>query len=234
MSYTKYHETWATTDVLSGASFSHIETQWDDMILDVGSHSHDDRYYTKTLANSTFFSIFFYTGFDADKIDGKHYTDLVAVNMPLGVIMMWSGDVGDIPTGWHVSDGGTYGGKVSPDLRNRFVICAGGTYAVNDKGGPATYNATVTPTGNLTVGAHTVTTAELPPHTHSYEEYYSPRSMGDNAVYSLYNSISTTTRSIEVQDSGDGSHGHTGSTIVFNAIDTRPVFYSLYYIFKYE
>ncbi len=48
-----------------------------------------------------------------------------------GMIMLWFGAVGNIPSGWHLCDG-TVG---TPDLRNKFVPCAGDTYDPNDTGG---------------------------------------------------------------------------------------------------
>ena len=54
-----------------------------------------------------------------------------------GMIMLWSGSTGSIPSGWALCDGG----GSTPDLRNRFVVGAGSTYAVNATGGSA--NATL-------------------------------------------------------------------------------------------
>ena len=54
-----------------------------------------------------------------------------------GMIMLWSGSTGTVPSGWRLCDGG--GG--TPDLRNRFVVGAGSSYAVNATGGSA--NATL-------------------------------------------------------------------------------------------
>lgn len=48
-----------------------------------------------------------------------------------GIICLWSGAIVDIPAGWSLCDGG--GGR--PDLRDRFVIGAGNTYAPDDSGG---------------------------------------------------------------------------------------------------
>jgi microcystin-dependent protein len=50
-----------------------------------------------------------------------------------GMIMLWSGSTGSVPSGWRLCDGG--GG--TPDLRNRFVVGAGSTYAVDATGGSA-------------------------------------------------------------------------------------------------
>lgn len=234
MAYTKFHDAWLATDELSGEAWNHLETQWSAIQSDADAHNHDTRYYTKTLADTTFFSLTYFTNFDCDLLDGQHFADILASVMPLGAIMIWSETDATVPPGWHICDGGTYGGKASPDLRDRFVIGAGGDYAVNATGGPATYNGTITPTGTVSVGNHALTTAELPIHTHTFEEYYSPvnnyRGSGDGGAYStIVNSSST----IDAQASGDGAHGHTGSTASLGAIDPRPLYYSLYYIMKY-
>jgi hypothetical protein len=76
-----------------------------------------------------------------------------------GMIMLWSGSSASIPSGWLLCDGS----NSTPDLRNRFVVGAGSTYAVNATGGSAdaivvshTHTATVTDPGhahNISVNA---------------------------------------------------------------------------------
>jgi hypothetical protein len=235
MAYTKTHSPWAASDLLSGYAFNHLESQWDEATADADAHNHDTRYYAKATADVTFFSTSYYTGFDADKLDGSHLADIVSSVMPLGAIMIWSGTDATVPSGWHVADGGTYGGKASPDLRDRFVIGAGSTYAVNATPGVATWNGTFTPTGSVTIGDHVLTTAELPSHTHTFADHYSRLyglsiSTADNG----FGANATTTRTIGNQTTGDGAHGHTGSSASFSsAINPRPTYYSLYYIMKY-
>jgi microcystin-dependent protein len=82
-------------------------------------------------------------------------------SFPIGGIIMWSGSIGTIPAKWQLCDG-TNG---TPDLRNRFIVGAGSTYAVNATGGSAdaivvshTHTATsaVTDPGHT----HTITTQE--------------------------------------------------------------------------
>ena len=232
MTYTKFQSPWSALHELSGDAFNHIEGQWAAAKIDIDAHNHDTRYYTKTLADATFFRPAFYTGFDADKLDGQHMADLIAASLPTGAIMVWSGTSATIPTGWHICDGGTYGGKASPDLRDRFVIGAGGSYAVGATGGPATYNGTIAPTGTVTIGNHTLTVEELPAHTHSFSEQYNKF---ENTYYDWgRGQLSSRATTILHQDEGgDGSHGHTGSTIAITGVDPRPVYYSLYYIMKY-
>lgn len=48
-----------------------------------------------------------------------------------GMIMLWHGTVENIPSGWHLCDGAVG----TPDLRNKFVPCAGDTYDPGDNGG---------------------------------------------------------------------------------------------------
>ena len=52
---------------------------------------------------------------------------------PSGVIVLWSGSIGSIPAGWVLCNGN----NGTPDLRNRFIVGAGSTYAVDATGGSA-------------------------------------------------------------------------------------------------
>lgn len=81
-----------------------------------------------------------------DEVEGQ-ITSALALLLPRGIITMWSGAINAIPDGWLLCDG-TNG---TPDLRNRFVIGAGGAFAVAATG-----------------GANSVTLAEanLPAHSH--------------------------------------------------------------------
>jgi hypothetical protein len=84
-------------------------------------------------------------------------TTATAAAFPAGGIIMWSGSVASIPSGWALCNGS----NGTPDLRNRFVVGAGSTYAVDATGGSAdaivvshTHTVSVTGTTNTT-GAHT-------------------------------------------------------------------------------
>jgi microcystin-dependent protein len=68
--------------------------------------------------------------------------------IPSGLIAMWSGSIGSIPSGWYLCDGS----NGTPNLTDRFIIGAGSTYAVNGTGG---------------VSSVTLTTSNMPAHTHT-------------------------------------------------------------------
>lgn len=223
---------WVPGVDLSDKNLNHSETQYSLMKAIIDGHHHDDEIDTKTLADSTFFSLTHMgsgSGFDADKIDGLDFSDLVVAVLPVGSIIGFKGTDAQIPTGWKICDGG--GGTT--DFRDRFIIGAGGAYALGWTGGPGAYNGTITPTGSVTVGAHTLITAEIPSHVHSYTEYYCPIT-GQGYNYSGTCAHGVTSRSIPIgnQSSGGGSHGHTGSSISFTVVDPRPLYYALYLIKK--
>ena len=79
---------------------------------------------------------------------------------PIGSIILWYGSVGSIPDGWSLCNGSTVNGYQTPDLRERFVVGAGGDnstvtgsgYSVGDTGGATSV---------------TLTTSEMPAHNHT-------------------------------------------------------------------
>jgi hypothetical protein len=232
MDYTKYITTWITSSVLSSKAFNHIETQWDCIKDDVDVHNHDSIYYTTQEANLKFFYTLVYEEFDADKLDGMHAADIIGGMIPVGGILIWQGAEVDIPENYVKCDGSTMGDKVTPDLRNKFVICAGDTYTVDATGGT---NNNVNPTGVITVGAHTLTTAEIPNHRHQYIELSNIAGPDHQIDYGhAYGSTQHRDISATNQETGGGSHGHSGSSISFNSITPLPPYYSLIYIMKYQ
>jgi hypothetical protein len=85
--------------------------------------------------------------------------------IPAGGIIIWSGATGSVPATWFLCDG-TNG---TPDLRDRFIIGAGNTYAVNAIGGTAdavVVTHTHTATSVVTDPGHfhtTLSTTNAPP-----------------------------------------------------------------------
>jgi hypothetical protein len=60
-------------------------------------------------------------------------TAFVQNTIPSGVIVMWSGSIAAIPSGWFLCNGA----NGTPDLRDRFVGGAGGSFGVGATGGSA-------------------------------------------------------------------------------------------------
>lgn len=79
----------------------------------------------------------------------------IPAGIPTGGIILWSGSVGAIPSGWALCNGQ----NGTPDLRSRFVVGAGSTYNVAATGGTA--NAVVVS------HSHSVTDSG---HTHSFSQ----------------------------------------------------------------
>ena len=82
--------------------------------------------------------------------------------LPSGAILLWSGSIGSIPSGYVLCNGS----NGTPDLRDRFVIGAGNTYAVDATGGSK----------DAVVVSHSHTassSASDSGHTHTLNEYTS-------------------------------------------------------------
>ena len=56
--------------------------------------------------------------------------------LPAGMILLWYGAIGAIPAGYALCNGA----NGTPDLRDKFIIGAGSTYAVGAEGGAATHD----------------------------------------------------------------------------------------------
>lgn len=87
--------------------------------------------------------------------------------VPKGAIIMWSGKIADqIPSGWKLCDGS----DGTPDLRDRFIVCAPALDEVGKTGGSSTSRLDIIEAGGHThtgvTGETTLTVAQLPAHTH--------------------------------------------------------------------
>ncbi len=130
---------------------------------------------------------------------------------PSGLIAMWSGSIATIPAGWLLCNG-TSG---TPDLRNRFIVGAGSTYAVAATGGSA----------DAIVVSHTHTaTVTDPGHFHSNGAAVSGSANGGGGplVHTLTNT-GTAVTGITVTNSSTGSSGTNANL---------PPYYALAYIMK--
>ena len=78
--------------------------------------------------------------------------------LPTGCIILWSGAIGSIPSGFYLCNGA----NGTPDLRDRFIVGAGSSYSVAQTGGSAdaivvSHNHTATSTSTVTDPGHTHT-----------------------------------------------------------------------------
>lgn len=121
--------------------------------------------------------------------------------VPFGVIAMWSGNADSIPPGWQLCDG-TNG---TPDLRDKFVLGAGGECAPGDTGGKKTV---------------TLTVAQLPKHSHEFN--WSPGGSGTNQYFKPVNAASYNTPAQTSKVGGDQPHNN------------MPPYYALCYIMHME
>ena len=91
--------------------------------------------------------------------------------IPIGGIIMWSGTIASIPTGWALCNGSSS----TPDLRNRFIVGAhsGAGTGITSTTGPGFSATTGALSANYTPGnaggesAHKLTIAELASHNHN-------------------------------------------------------------------
>ena len=86
-------------------------------------------------------------------------------HVPQGIICMWSGAINQIPLGWKLCDGTTYGSIQSPDLTSKFIKGAGNSIpAVDDTGG----STTITLAGaNVAAHAHDAFSSQVTHNNHN-------------------------------------------------------------------
>ena len=139
--------------------------------------------------------------------------------IPVGGIIMWSGSIANIPTGWALCNGlsGT------PDLRNRFIVGAhsgSGTGTVTQSGPEIRpilggINQDYEPGDIGGLSGVSLTIDEMPSHTHTY----SSATTGENCVVGGG-------RAVEAQTQNTGSAGGN------RYHENRPPYYSLAFIMR--
>ena len=137
---------------------------------------------------------------------------------PSGGIIMWSGTIATIPSGWYLCNGS----NSTPDLRNRFVIGA-----FSDTTGVAytTVTGANTQTGgskDAIVVSHTHTaTVTDPGHNHSYSTpllTINADNNGSRAGTASTNTTGTATTGITVANSTTGSSGTDANLVPYFAL----------------
>lgn len=137
-----------------------------------------------------------------------------------GTIKMWSGTLTEIESGWALCDG--LNGR--PDLRDCFIMGAGATYQVGAKGGSASHSHSL----SGSVGARTLTVAQMPAHSHILHSLGtgSGNPFDDGSGARLY----FADRATSVTGGGQ-SHDHSLSLSGGQASNLPP-FYALAFIIK--
>lgn len=228
MSYIK--TTWTESTLITTINMNNLERQYDEGYASASSHNHDDRYYTKTECDAFFWCANndgFGSGCDADMLfysgGNKHYSDFGVGGIQPYIIIMW--DSVELPPGW-LECNGAYG---TPDLRDSFVLGAGGGYSVGANGGANTWTQSYT----ITVAQHALTVAELPAHTHTWIDNYSSSqdgSRGGDAQSS--GSYNATAGGNTAYTGNDWTHGHPGSYVTQDPTENKPPCVALRFIMK--
>jgi len=148
-------------------------------------------------------------------------TAFVQASLPAGVIVMWSGSIASIPSGWLLCNGSSG----TPDLRDRFVVGAGTTYAVAATGGSA----------NAVVVSHTHTATSVvadPGHSHTASVFFNDSATPRNAFRASNPSVDETSVSTNSNTTGITVATTNATAGVSGTNANLPPYYALAYIMK--
>jgi hypothetical protein len=178
--------------------------------------------------------------------------------VPVGGIIMWSGSIISIPARWALCDGT----NSTPNLRDRFIVGAGSTYAVNATGGTAdaiivyhdhsvaaTFTGTALATHGHTASSvvtdpghyHTSTLYNLNDFNQGGASYQGAEALGDDQQGTFsFNTDSKTTGITVTTSISSNSAGTPAGTISASANTTGssgtnanlPPYYALAYIMR--
>ena len=192
------------------------------------------------------------TNGDIELASGKTVTaNGINIGVPIGCILMWSGDEKDIPDGWALCDGGTYNNKKTPDLRGRFIVGAN-----REVTGVTKANSNLSIYSPKTTGGeerHKLLKSEMPNHTHAYlsdtqingsiaSSAYGEDSNGYNTGWIasdesyVFNFKSDSNghgrRYMTGTAGGDATDTYAGRDGMADAHENRPPYYALCFIMK--
>lgn len=147
--------------------------------------------------------------------------------LPSGVILLWSGAISAIPSGWVLCNGS----NSTPDLRNRFVVGAGSTYAVGATGGSAD---AVVVSHSHTASSSSSSSVSDPGHSHTTQGNGAPNGGGAGQAYTSGtnqppHTINSSTTGISVSTSTSTTVNSAG---VSGTNANLPPYYALAYIMK--
>lgn len=157
--------------------------------------------------------------------------------IPTGVIVLWSGSIGSVPSGWYLCNGS----NGTPDLRDKFIVGAGSAYSVNATGGSAdavvvSHTHTATSTSVVTDAGHSHAIMSTGRGPVSLALFHSTKTSASTA-----GSLSATSATTTTANNGTSSEttGITVATTTTNASAgvsgtnaNLPPYYALAYIMK--
>ena len=173
-------------------------------------------------------------GFNAAKVGGYTAAELMGGGVILGAIVLWYGTLGGTGThcpvvsglaneDWHICNGDTVNGLVTPDLRDKFVVGVGTTYAKAATGGAATANLTHN---------HSATGLSVPSggaHTNQLTDFTLNAASGSAVWANTGASMTSETDGAHTHSSLNGTTANqTGQT----AVSIMPPYLGVYYIMK--
>jgi hypothetical protein len=179
------------------------------------------------------------TGSAGEKVSA---TIVVQVDtVPIGTIMMWSGTYLNLPTGWHVCDGGTYNNVLTPNLRDKFIYGANQFNETIDPpvsdslgyiGGHSSHSHTFSMSGvafTVSGGSHShyinfdgTTAVQSGSSNSNGNNYYHGKNGNDSIEYTDGNNDGAHSHSV----SADSNSHNTGSS------SNIPPYCALYFIMK--
>ncbi len=148
-------------------------------------------------------------------------TPPAATPIPSGGIFLWSGSIGSIPAGYVLCNGS----NGTPDLRDRFVIGAGSSYAVNATGGSA----------DAVVVTHTHAATSVvtdPGHTHTAPIFFQDSSTPRNQFRASFADVSQGTATTNSNTTGITAATTNANAGVSGTNANLPPYYALCYIMK--
>jgi hypothetical protein len=176
--------------------------------------------------------------------DGSSLTGIEGV--PSGIISMWSGAAAAIPSGWNLCDGN----NGTPNLVGKFIKggstagTTGGSGTTSSDGSHTHSTPSHSHSHSLSAGSHTLSTSEMPSHSHAGRRHTSSWSSsgttaaqgntvgagdtGLNTGSTGGSSSHSHSLSGSITSGGSGTSGSNGS----HTHTIEPVHYTLCYIMK--
>lgn len=131
--------------------------------------------------------------------------------IPVGGIILWSGSIATIPSGWALCNGN----NGTPNLQDRFIVGAGAGYQPGNTGGATSV---------------TLSAGNLPPHTHNYYDiFYSEANNGGSSAGSHSTDYDNNPYAYQIYRTTEN-----GNNLNSTPFDIRPPYYALAYIMRIQ